>query len=135
SLKPYFQEITRIKQRYHGVPVGATESVFQYLARSLDLNLVTPYGFMKAVSEGSEPTAQDKSTFDRQITDRQIKVFVFNSQNATPDTNALEAKARGEGIPVVPITETLQPATASFQAWQTAQLQALQAALRRATDR
>jgi zinc/manganese transport system substrate-binding protein len=135
ALKPYHQEIALIARKYHGVKVSATESIFQYLAQALHLNLITPYGFMKALSEGTEPTAQDKATFDQQITRKEIKVFVFNSQNSTPDTNALETKAKAEGIPVVPITETLQPAAASFQTWQTSQLRALAAALHRATGR
>jgi zinc/manganese transport system substrate-binding protein len=90
ALRSYHQEINRIASRYHGVPVAATESIFQYLAQALRLNLTTPYGFMKALSEGTEPSAQDKATFDQQVTQKKIKVFVFNSQNSTPDTNALE---------------------------------------------
>jgi zinc/manganese transport system substrate-binding protein len=133
ALRPYHQEISHIASRYHGVPVAATESIFQYLAQALHLNLITPYGFMKALSEGTEPTAQDKATFDRQVTQKEIKVLVFNSQNSTPDTKALEQKAKAEHIPVVPITETLQPATASFQTWQGAQLKALEQALAHAT--
>jgi zinc/manganese transport system substrate-binding protein len=133
ALRPYHQEISRIASRYHGVPVAATESIFQYLAQALHLNLITPYGFMKAISEGTEPDAQDKATFDQQVTQKKIKVFVFNSQNSTPDTNALEQKAKAQHIPVMAITETLQPATASFQAWQVAQLKALDRALMQAT--
>jgi zinc/manganese transport system substrate-binding protein len=133
TLKPYFQEIATIARKYHGVPVGATESIFVYLASALRLNLVTPPGFMKALSEGTEPTAQDKATFDDQISHKQIKLMVFNLQNSTPDTTSLEQKAKSGGIPVVPITETLQPAGASFQSWQLAQLKALAAALKKAT--
>jgi len=88
---------------------------------------------MKALSEGTGPTAQDRATFDDQITHKKIKVFVFNIQNSTPDTTALESKARDEHIPVVAITETLQPASASFQVWQTRQLTALASALAKAT--
>jgi zinc/manganese transport system substrate-binding protein len=135
ALKGYFQEIRFIKTHYHGVPVGATESIFVYLASALGLNLITPPGFMKALSEGTEPTAQDKATFDRQVSQRQIKVLAYNIQNATPDVTALVTKARARHIPVVAITETLQPATASFQAWQLRQLKALAAALHQATGR
>jgi zinc/manganese transport system substrate-binding protein len=133
TLKGYFGEIATIARRYHGVPVGATESIFVYLASALHLNLITPPGFMKALSEGTEPTAQDKATFDDQIAHRQIKVFLFNIQNATPDATSLEQKAKSEGIPIVAITETLQPAGASFQGWQLSQLQALARALAKAT--
>ena len=135
SLQSYHREISLIAGRYHGVKVGATESIFQYLAQALRLDLITPNGFMKTISEGTEPTAQDRVTFDRQLTGKEIKVFVYNSQNATPDVNALMTKAKQEKIPIVPITETLQPASASFQAWQVSQLEALQRALAKATGR
>jgi zinc/manganese transport system substrate-binding protein len=135
ALKAYHAKISLIAHRYRGVKVSATESIFQYLAQALHLNLITPYGFMKAISEGTEPTAHDKAVFDRQIARKEMKVFVFNSQNSTPDTAALEAKAKARHIPVVPITETLSPAGASFQAWQTAQLRVLASALHKATGR
>ena len=50
-------------------------------------------------------------------------------------TAAQVKAARARGIPVTSVTETLTPATASFQEWQVAQLQALQAALHQATGR
>ena len=109
--------------------MGASESIFAYLAQSTGLDLVTPAGYLKAISEGTDPSAADKATVDQQVTGRQIKVFVFNSQNSTPDVQAVVDRARAEGIPVVPITETLAPANLSFQDWQTHQLEALLNAL------
>jgi len=38
ALKGYFGEISLISRKYHGVPVGATESIFVYLASALHLN-------------------------------------------------------------------------------------------------
>jgi zinc/manganese transport system substrate-binding protein len=55
--------------------------------------------------------------------------LVFNSQNTTPDVNALVDAAKAKNIPVPSVTETLSPATATFQDWQTGQLKALLAAL------
>jgi zinc/manganese transport system substrate-binding protein len=135
GLQGYHDLITTIKQKYQGTPVGATESIFAYLAPALGLNLITPPDFMKAISEGIEPTAEDKATFDQQIKEKQIKVLVYNKQNATPDTDALKAEAQQEGIPIVAITETLDPGTASYQEWQSAQLQALEQALAQATSK
>lgn len=132
GLKDYLGTIAAIKQKYSGTPVGTTESIFAYLAEPLGLKLLTPAKFMNAISEGEEPTAIDKSAVDQQLTQKQIKVLVFNSQNATPDTDALTQKAKATGIPIVPVTETLIPANASFQEWQTAQLKALEAALAKA---
>lgn len=133
ELEDYTDTINAIKEKYKGTAIGATESVFVYLADALGLKLVTPARFMNAISEGEEPTAADKSTADQQIS--QIKVLVVNSQNATPDTDALKQKAQTAGVPVVAVTETLTPQNASFQQWQTAQLKALQAALAKSTGR
>jgi zinc/manganese transport system substrate-binding protein len=135
GLARYRALIATIKRKYHGVPVGASESIFAPLAQALGLDLITPRSFLKAISEGTEPTAADITTIDRQIAKRQIKVWVYNSQNGTPDVKRITDAARGRRIPITTITETLTPASATFQAWQTRQLQALQRALARATDR
>ena len=131
----YTSLIADIRSRYARTPVGASESIFSPLAEALDLDLRTPAAFLAAISEGSEPTAADKTTVDAQIRTRQIKVYVFNSQNATPDVRAQVDAARAAGIPVVAVTETLTPANASFQEWQVTQLRALQAALATGTRR
>jgi zinc/manganese transport system substrate-binding protein len=135
GLAAYKAEIATIRKRYGGVPVGASESIFAPLAQALGLELVTPASFLKAISEGTDPTAKDKTTVDNQIAKKQIKVWVYNSQNSTPDIQRLTSAARAKHIPVTTITETLTPATASFEAWQVAQLRALQAALASATRR
>ncbi len=135
GLARYKRLIATIRRTYHGVPVGASESIFAPLAQALGLRLVTPASFLKAISEGAEPTAADKTTIDRQIARRQIKVWVFNSQNSTPDVKRITDAARRRGIPVTTITETLTPPSASFEDWQSRQLEALAASLHRAIRR
>ena len=129
GLKDYSDTIATIKQKYAGAPVGASESIFAYMASAVGLKLITPPAYMKAISEGTDPSAADKVTVDQQVTQKRIMVFVFNSQNSSPDVQSAVQKAKAAGIPVVQITETLTPATASFQEWQTNQLKALLAAL------
>jgi zinc/manganese transport system substrate-binding protein len=135
SLTRYHALITDIRQKYAGTPVGASESIFAPLARSLGLDLITPTSFLNAVAEGTDPTAQDKATVDDQITTNAIKVFVYNHQNATPDVKALINEARARHIPVTTVTETMAPASTTFQAWQSKQLAALDAALAVAAGR
>jgi zinc/manganese transport system substrate-binding protein len=135
GLAQYKRLIATIKRKYRGVPVGASESIFAPLAQALGLKLLTPPAFLRAISEGTEPTAADKTTIDRQIADKQIKVWVYNSQNSTPDVKRITDAARRQGIPVTTITETLVPASSSFQDWQSRQLRALAAALAQATGR
>lgn len=134
GLAHYDRLINEIKTKYAGTPVGASESIFAMLAPALGLNLLTPQRFLRAISQGNEPTAADKVTIDKQIQRHAIKVYVYNTQNATPDVRAQVDEAKAAGIPVTTITETLTPATASFQDWQVAQLQALDDALAKAAS-
>jgi zinc/manganese transport system substrate-binding protein len=133
GLKPYHAVIASIRQQYAGTPVGASESIVAPLAAGLGLKVLTPPSFLKAIAEGTDPSAADKETIDQQVKAKQIKVFVFNSQNSTPDVQAIVQLAKAEAIPVTTVTETLTPANATFQAWQVKELVALQAALAKAT--
>jgi zinc/manganese transport system substrate-binding protein len=134
GLAQYTSLINQIKTTYGGTPVGASESIFAMIAPALGLNLITPPTFLRAISEGTDPTSADKTTIDNQIKTHAIKVYVYNSQNATPDVQAQVDEAKAAGIPVTTITETLSPASATFQDWQVAQLTALQAALKTAKE-
>jgi len=135
GLRAYHGLIVQIRQRYAGTAVGASESIFAPMAQALGLRLITPSGFLAAISDGTDPTAADKATTDRQISTRAIRVWVYNRQNTTPDVQRLNAAARRAGVPVTTITETPVPASATFQAWQVAQLESLRRALARATGR
>jgi zinc/manganese transport system substrate-binding protein len=135
DLAGYHQLIAQTKRRFAGTPVGASESIFALQAPALGLKLVTPYSFMKAISEGTEVTAQDTLTTQRQLRDGEVKVWVYNSQNATPAVQRLNALAREHRIPVATITETLTPAGASFEQWQVEQLRRIEQALHAATGR
>ncbi|WP_138445144.1 metal ABC transporter solute-binding protein, Zn/Mn family [Sinomonas susongensis] len=135
TLADYHATINEIKAKYAGTPVGASESIFAPMATALGLNLVTPPSFLKAISEGTDPSAADLATINAQIKDKQIKVYVFNSQNSTPDVSAQVDAAKAAGIPVSAVTETLSPKGASFQDWQTTQLKSLEAALGQATGK
>ena len=129
SLKDYHDTINLIHGKYAGTKVGATESIFSYLADGTGLDLITPNSYLKAISEGTDPSAADKAAVENEIASKSIKVFVFNSQNSTPDIQGMVDQATAKGIPVVKITETLTPATATFQDWQTSQLKDLLRAL------
>jgi zinc/manganese transport system substrate-binding protein len=135
GLATYNDLIAQIRAKYAGVKVGASESIFSPLAQALGLDLVTPPSFLTAISQGTDVSATDKATIDAQISSKQIKVYVFNSQNSTPDVAAQVTAAKSGAIPVVAVTETLSPAKATFQQWQCAQLQQLADALHAATGR
>jgi len=132
GLAHYHALIAEIRARYSGVAVGYSESIFQPLGQALGLRLLTPYSFTKAIAEGTDVTAADKQTVDRQAQQHLIKVWVFNSQNVTPDVQRVNQLARAAGIPIATVTETLSPAGDSFQQWQVSELEGLLSALERA---
>jgi zinc/manganese transport system substrate-binding protein len=135
SLARYDQLRRDIRARYAGVPVGYSESIFQGLGQDLGLRLLTPYSFAKAIAEGTDVTAGDKETVDSQVRQRQVKVWVFNSQNVTPDVQRVNQIASQQHVPIATITETLSPASLNFEQWQVAELEGLERALRLATGR
>lgn len=135
GLKQYHDLIAAIKAKYSGTPVGATESIFSYLAPALGLNLITPYSYLKAVSEGEDISAADEASVEHQVGQKQIKVLIYNSQNTPNNIQTLINLAKKNNIPVATITETMTPATATFQDWQSTQLQGIQSALAQATGK
>jgi zinc/manganese transport system substrate-binding protein len=129
AMLPYTQRLSEIKQKFAGVSVGATESIFVYMASYLGLNLISPPEFMQAVAEGNDPPAATVVTFQNQISHKAINVLVYNVQTATAVTTNLKIQATQQAIPVVGVSETLQPVTATFQEWQDSELIALENAL------
>ncbi|HTD58101.1 MAG TPA: zinc ABC transporter substrate-binding protein [Solirubrobacteraceae bacterium] len=135
GLARYDELIRRIRARYAGVAVGYSESIFQPLGEALGLKLLTPYGFARAIAEGGEVSARDKQVVDRQVSSGQVKVWVVNVQNLTPDVQRVSAEANTAHVPIATLTETLSPAKDTFEQWQVAQLEGLERALHAATGR
>lgn len=129
ALTPYHQRLTDITARFAGTPIAATESVFQYMAQYLDLDLITPSAFMEAVAEGNDPPSPGLVTFTQQIQRKAFVALVFNSQTITPLTTSLEDQTVAAHLRTVAVTETLSPQTATFEAWMDAELDALSSAL------
>ncbi|HXF31873.1 MAG TPA: zinc ABC transporter substrate-binding protein [Solirubrobacterales bacterium] len=130
GLARYHQLVAKIRKDFAGTEVGASESIFEPLAPALGLDLITPVGFMDGIAEGTEPSPSEKATADHQLADRAISLWVYNSQNATPDVKRLNEAAEANGIPIATVSETLTPEGASFQAWMVRELEGIEKALR-----
>ncbi len=129
AFAPERARLAYLRAHFAGRPVAATESIFAYLAQALGLRLVTPTSFMDAVAEGNDPPAPAEATFYRQIANRSFGVLVYNTQTVTPLTTGLRRAAVDRGIPVVGVSETIQPPIDSFEAWMDGQLDRLANAL------
>ena len=129
ALAPYLNQVGAIKSRYGGQSVGATESIFVYMASALGLNLISPPEFMTAISAGSDPPVQSITLFQTQIVEKRIRILVYNRQTANSLTERMENLARGQEIPVVAVSEIMPAGEASFETWQAQQLDQISAAL------
>jgi len=129
AFQPERAALTYLRTHFSGSPVASTESIFAYLAQYLHLDLVTPSTFMQAVAEGNDPPAPSVATFYQQITAKAFRVLVYNVQTVTPLTTSLKAAAAQADIPVIGVSETIQPPIDTFEQWMTGQLSALANAL------
>ncbi|MCI4320508.1 MAG: zinc ABC transporter substrate-binding protein [Thermoplasmata archaeon] len=121
--------MSEIRAKFGGTHVASTESIFQYLANATGLDLVSPYSFMKAVAEGIDPSFNDITTFYNQLRNDNVSVLVYNEQTVTPLTGNIELNATELHIPIVAVTETIQPPNVPFQTWMEAELIGLENAL------
>lgn len=129
SLATYQNRIATIKQQFGGTKVAATEDIFVYLADAAGLDLISPPAFIEAVAEGNDPPAASVVQFENQLKSGDVRVLVYNEQTVTPLTSNMKALAAQENIPIVGVTETIQPPDVSFQDWMNAELIDLQNAL------
>ncbi len=129
NLAEYQNRIAAIKKQYSGTEVASTESIFAYLANAAGLDLVSPPAFIDAVAEGNDPPAASVVEFENQLQSGKIAVLVYNEQTVTPLTQSMKALAAKQDIPVIGVTETIQPPDATFQEWMNAEILNLQNAL------
>ena len=101
GLARYHQVLAQIRSAYAGHPGGR---VGEHLRRAGPGHRAAIWSPRRATCGRSArapiPTAADRSTVDAQIGGRRIRVWVFNSQNATPDIQTLTRRgARPERPP------------------------------------
>jgi zinc/manganese transport system substrate-binding protein len=119
----------QVKATYSGTPVASTESIFVWMANATGLDLVSPSPFIEAVAAGTDPPTQSVATFQTQLENGSVKVLVYNIQTVTPLTECMLEIAGAKDIPIVRISETIQPPGITFQQWMLGEVAALDNAL------
>ena len=134
SLMPLQQKIDAINSKYKGTPVALTETIYLYQTMPEGLNVLTPFEFMKANAEGTDPPADTVTSINNSINKKEAKILIYNLQTVTPITTNVENEAKMLNIPVVPVTETMPPSK-TYQTWMGDQLDALATALQQGTGK
>lgn len=134
SLAPLQQKIDDINAKYKGTPIALTETIYLYQSIPAGLHVLTPFEFMKANAEGTDPPADTVTSINNSILNKQVKILIYNVQTVTPITTNVQNEAKKLNIPVVPVSETMAPGK-TYQTWMGDQLDVLAAALEQATGK
>ncbi len=134
SLTPLQQKIDAINAKYKGTPIALTETIYLYQTMPEGLNVLTPFEFMKANAEGTDPPADTVTSINNSINKKNAKILIYNLQTVTPITTNVENEAKKLNIPIVPVTETMPPSK-TYQTWMGDQLVALATALQQGTGK
>jgi zinc/manganese transport system substrate-binding protein len=120
----------RIRAAHAGAGVAITEPVPVYLLTACGLVDRTPAEFSAAVESDTGVAAavlrQTLELFDQ----HRVQLLVYNAQTSGPETTAILHQADHDGVPVVPVTETM-PSGDSYVSWMRSNLAAVEQALSR----
>lgn len=134
SLQPLQQKIAAIHSKYHGTPIALTETIYLYQTTPEGLDVLTPFAFMKANAEGTDPPTDSVVAINNEINHRQAKILIYNVQTVTPITTNVRNEAKQQHIPIVAVSETM-PAGKTYQSWMMDQLNTLETALQQGTGK
>jgi len=129
GLGPLRHAVGALRADDRGRAVAYTEPVPGYLLAAAGIPNRTPEAFARAIEDGSEPSPQAVAAMNGLLTGHRVAVLLYNAQTVSPVTTRVQDAARGAGVPVVGVTETLPPGM-TFQQWQLSQIRALEHALR-----
>ncbi|MEU9086543.1 zinc ABC transporter substrate-binding protein [Streptomyces sp. NPDC048357] len=122
--------VEQIKADHAGAAVAVTEPVPLYLTEASGLRNLTPPDFSEAVEEGEEVSPRALQQTVELFTGRRVQALVYNEQTAGPQTEKVKEAAEKNGIPVVPVTETL-PQGEDYISWMKSNVDGLKSALDR----
>ena len=118
----------QLRAKYAGAGVAITEPVPLYLLTACGLVNRTPAAFSDAVANGVDVPPRVLQQTLALFAEKQVRLLVYNAQTVGPQTQQVQQAARANGIPVVPVTETL-PAGQDYLSWMTGNLDAVGKAL------
>lgn len=120
--------MTNVATTHPKTPVLQTEPLAHYLLRAADTEDRTPHSFAEAIEQGTDPAPADLAAVRELLNGKQVHALVYNIQTEDKTTKDVAATAKGAGVPIVEVTETLPEGT-DFVTWQTDNATALAAAL------
>jgi zinc/manganese transport system substrate-binding protein len=135
SLRPWYRALANFRRSHPGTRVAATEPVAGYLLTAAGARVLTPTSLQLDIMNGVDPAPQSLARQDALLTDRRVKVLVYNRQVTDSITQSFLRLAASHRLPVLGVYE-IMPRGYDYQRWMLAETRALSAAVTagRSTD-
>lgn len=135
NAERYLDDLAALEARVRAISLDiagraavSTEPVADYLLEELGLDNRTPAAFARAVEAEMEvPPAAVKALLD-ELASGEVALFVWNIQTTGPAIEQAVEAARGHGIPILEVTETLDGR--DYREWMAAILDDVEVAMR-----
>ncbi|MCX7522805.1 zinc ABC transporter substrate-binding protein [Microbacterium sp. STN6] len=128
SLASLEKREAALKEAHGGAAVAITEPVSLYMLEAAGLVNRTPKAFSEGIEEDSDVAPSVLRDMLALFDDRTVAALIYNAQTEGPQTEAVLEAAKKNGIPRVPVTETM-PAGTHYSAWMRHNLDAIGSAL------
>lgn len=115
SYSKVIASINKIKIKYHGTIVTATEPVFGYMASAMGLEM-QGLDFQWKVMNNTEPSPQMVANYEDMLNKKTVKVLFYNSQVIDSITQNMKDLATRNNIRIVGVTETM-PNNMKINTW------------------
>ncbi len=126
----YQQLIKVITVMKQPISVISSESVFDNMAEALGFEIVEKKGLAQSIMNHVEPTPSQMKRFEDALTEKKVRVMIYNKQVNTPLTKRLQDIAEKAGVPIVGVAEIPDK---DYIPWMIEQLEKLSEALQRAS--
>jgi zinc/manganese transport system substrate-binding protein len=123
------QSMQVLRKKFQGVDITATEPVANYLTGALGLNMRHLH-FQLSVMNDTEPSAQDRADFLRDLALHKVELLIYNQQVTNPVTTEMRLAAVRADIPVLGVNELLPKESQDFLLTYQSTLNQMQHALR-----
>ena len=127
KYKAVYKLVQNIKDEFKGTRVTATEPLFGYMAKALDLKM-EGLRFQWVIMNESEPSPKMMISYQELFKEQKVKVLFYNQQVVDTTTKNILNLANKGDIPVVGVTETM-PVDKDVISWMIDTLDATQKAL------
>lgn len=122
-----FNAVKQLNHQFKGIPVIATEPVFNYMAQKIGLKMMGDK-FQESIMNDEQPSVFAIQQFEDDLHHHKVRLLIYNNQVSNPLTQRMQTIAKQEGIPVVGVSEML-PQDKTYEQWMMRELKAVGKAL------